>query len=910
MSVFRPLLAMALVALCLCPGWARELAVNGGFEDGLSGLTAQVNASLDASGPHGGRWGVRIDGKAGQNNFVQQNVAVEAGRRYRFSVWVRCRDVPEGADAKAYYNVFAGSRHLGTFVPFPRLSGTAPWRELTAEVTMPAEADTCGVILQVYSSPGTVWYDDLSFCLVPTAAEVAAEQARQEGQRATLQRALARFEQAPQVAPGVRFLEDVAAAELFLSCGRTALTFGAGAAGFPLRSLVDVPSQAEFIVPGGAGELFRLELRPAVSYAYAATVVVPGRGVHRLEQDGGTVRLVLDFEPKGGAKATVTIKAKEGDLPRWRIDASAAGGQALWLVDFPCIDRLGPTGEREREYLALPSGQGRLELEPRRQARYAEGWSDYPGGGKTMQFEAYCAPTQGCGLYIATEDSHMYRKSTGYVGAGDWVTQSVRHYPENMGTCSEYRQPYDVVLGTFAGDWYDACRRYRSWALQQPWSAAGPVATRAEVPDWLRHIGAWGQGDMPGSSRAEMEPQVQRVARFAAAIEAPVAFHAYIWQAVGEHDAGYPVLDPKPGFAAAVTDMQVAGVRVVPYINVYSADARGPAWTGLNLTRLKLRPVLGRAYADLTHLVPMCPATASWQEICGGECRKLMGLLPVDGLYLDQLTGAPFLCFDPDHGHPLGGGTHFADGMRQVASLALAAVKEKRPDGMTFGENCCEIYNDRTAACLTWAEMEVAKRLPLYPAVYGDRVIRLGCFIGRPDTWGKAQGYYSKLALSFTWGEQLGWIMFGILNTFDDADLAPLRHYLRDLAKTRTAALDYLCYGQMLRPPVLDVPCLPVAWNDWAETRRGVLPTVLASAWRAENGRVAIALCNWTAEERTISVPMAPDWRPLAGVPARLCRAGEWSPLAAAPTAAIFTLTLPAHSAAVLEPGVSVDGER
>ncbi len=908
MLVSRPLIALVLLALCLRPVAARDLAADGGFEAGLSGLTAHASATPDQSQPHEGRWCVRIDGKVGQNNFVQQNVAVEAGRRYRFSVWARCQDVPAGADAKAYYNVSAGTRHLGTFTPFPRLSGTTPWQELTAEITMPAEADTCGIILQVYNSVGTIWYDDLSFSLVPTVAELAAEQARQAGQQATLQQALARFEQAPQVAPGVRFLEDAATAELFLSCGRTALTFGAGAAGFPLRSLVDVPSQTEFIIPGGAGGLFRLELRPAVSYAYAATVVTPGSGAHRLEQEGGVVRLVLDFEPNQGAKVTVTISAKGDELPRWRLAASASAGMALWLVDFPCIDRLGPMGDRDREYLALPSGQGRREVEPRRRARYAEGWADYPGGGKTMQFEAYCAPTQGCGLYVATEDPAMHRKSTGYIGSGDWVAQSVRQYPENMGSSSEYRQPYDVVLGTFAGDWYDACVRYRAWALQQPWSVAGPVATRADVPDWLRHIGAWGQGDMPGSSRTDMEPQVQRVGRFAAAIEAPVAFHAYIWQSIGEHDAGYPVLDPKPGFAAAVADMQATGVHVVPYINVYCADARGPAWTALDLAHLTLKPALGPAYADLKHLVPMCPASAGWQQIVANECRKLMGLLPVDGLYLDQLTGAPFLCFDAGHGHALGGGTHFADGMRRLAAQALAAVKEKRPDGMTFGENCCEIYNDRTAAFLTWAEMEVSTRLPLFPAVYADRVIRLGCFIGRPDTWGEAQGYTSKLALSFTWGEQLGWIMFGLLNTFDDAEMAPLRQYLRDLAKTRTAALEYLCYGEMLRPPQLEVPILPVAWNDWSETRRGGLPAVLASAWRAADGRVAIALCNWTGADQTVNLPMSPAWRPLQGAVARVCRAGEWSALPTGPTAGVMTVIVAARSGLVLEPGLSLDG--
>jgi len=902
--MLRPTAALAVLTVLVCPCLARDLAINGGFEDGLAGYVAHVNATIDEADPHGGERCVRIDGKPGENSFVQQDFAVDAGRNYRLDLWAKCRDVPDDADAKAYYNLFSDDRLLDSYAPLPRLSGTTRWQQVGCEIRIPAGADKCSVILQIHDSAGTVWFDDVSFTPLLSAEEQSIEKAVGDAQRRTAELAVSRLAAAPEVAPGVRLSEPTDTGGLFLSCGRTALTFGPGDRGYPLRSLVDIPTKTEFIVPGGRGELFRLELRPGQPYTYSGAIAGPGRATHRVEQADGAVRLILDYEPCGGAQATVTIEAAEGRMPRWRIDVKADPGLSVWLVDFPQIDRLGPCGDRDSEYLALPSGQGRLQLDPRGTVRYSEGWADYPGAGKTMQFEAYCAPSQGCGLYLCTEDSRMHRKATGYFGAGDWVAQSVRHYPESMGTCSEYHQPYDVVLGSFAGDWYDACRLYRSWALQQPWSAAGPVEARADMPDWLRHLGAWGQGDMPGTTAEEMQPQVRRVAQFARTVEAPIAFHAYIWQSVGRHDANYPVLEPKPGFAQAVRDMQAAGVRVIPYINVYSADAAGPAWRVLDLVDLTLRPPLTRAYSDMTGLVPMCPATKQWQGIIKAECEKLMAQLPVDGLYLDQLTGAPYVCFDPDHGHTVGGGTHFADGMRQVATEALAAVRAKRPDGITFGENCNEIYNDKTLAHLTWAEMEVATRLPMFTAVYSDRVIRLGCFIGRPDTWGDAGGYYSKLAYSFTSGEQLGWIMFGILSNFDDPELAPLRAYLRDLAKTRVAALQYLCYGEMLRPPVLSVPGLPVEWNWFSDTHKGLLPAVLCQAWRAPNGNVAVALCNRTAEDREVTVPTGEGWQASGETP-RLCQAGEWSKLEGL-RAGEVRMTVPAHSALVVEPGMAL----
>lgn len=412
----------------------------------------------------------------------------------------------------------------------------------------------------------------------------------------------------------------------------------------------------------------------------------------------------------------------------------------------------------------------------------------------------------------------------------------------------------------------------------------------------------------PGTTRAEMENQVQRVVRFAQEMEVPVAFHAYLWQTVGIHDKHYPILEPKPGFAQAVRDLQRHQVHVIPYYNIYSADAQGPAWASLQLSSLPLRPLLRSSYGSLEGLVPMCVAAPRWQQIILQECEKLMSQLPVDGLYLDQLTGHPYLCFAPDHGHPLGGGAHFVEGMRHIAARARQMVTAYHPQGITFGENCTECYNDLISGLLTWAEMEVGKRLPLFPAVYADHIIRFGCFVGKPDTWGDAQGYYSKLGLSFTWGEQLGWIMFGILSHFEDPSLAPLRAYLKNLAKTRVAALEYLCYGQMLPPPQLaKVPQLPVKWDFFGQTRQGKLPAVLATCWRAPNGEVAFALCNWSAEDRLVELPLTDlRWRP-KGKPPRLCQGGLWKTLPSVDShMQKLALTVPAHTGLLLEPGFEI----
>jgi len=209
--------------------------------------------------------------------------------------------------------------------------------------------------------------------------------------------------------------------------------------------------------------------------------------------------------------------------------------------------------------------------------------------------------------------------------------------------------------------------------------------------------------------------------------------------------------------------------------------------------------------------------------------------------------------------------------------------------------------------------MDVGNLVPMFPAVYGDHVMRLGCFIGRPDTWGKADGFYSKLGLSFTWGEQLGWIMFGVLSNFEEPKLEPLRTFLASLAQTRSAALEFLAFGEMLKPLAMDnIPELPVDWNDWAKTRHGRLPAVLSTIWRSSRGTVGIALCNWTGKERRILLSPRPDWKLSGQLAYRVCRDGQWSTRTPLPANGL-SLAAPAHTGMVIEiagvPGASVFGQ-
>jgi len=911
----RGVAALALVLFRLHAAEpASGLLANGGVEDGLIGYDGHVGATVVTDGPHSGTRCARIDGATDRNSFVQQTIAVQGGREYDVSVWLRSQDVPAGADCKAYWNIWEGDELLESAAPLPRFGGTAPWTQQACRTRLPAAASRVTLIVQIYQATGVLWVDDLAFTPVATAAETSRAEAVVAGQAAEIARAIEVSRSAAEVVPGVRFAAGHDG--IHLSNDRLSLHFGGPAEGYGLRGLTDLALQRAYVVPGHATDLWRVELRPTAAYLYAGRVALAGGApvagcAHRVEAHGMEAVLHLTWQgvvseglPAVDAEATVSLDA--AGAVRWRLQVtSTAPGQALWLVDFPRFAGVGASGEptAATDYLALPMQQGWRWPDPRRTLDWGEGWADYPGGGKSMQFEAYCAGDEaGGGLYLATEDPACCRKGVLAKGQGDAFSYAWRHYPAGMGRVTAYEMPYPVVTGAFSGDWWDAAQIYRRWALAQPWSAGGPVRTRRDIPDWLRGLGAWAQGDLPGQEFSDMAAQARRVIGFQETAGGPLAFHAYVWQHSADHDKGYPFLLPaKPGAREFTQRLRDAGVRVVPYLNIFSGDGGGPRFGPEGLFNLSLRSDRGGLYADPAHLVPMCPSAPRWQQILAEQFAGTLAALPVDGLYLDQLTGAPFLCFDETHGHAAGGGDHFYQGMRRLCGAAKAAVG---PERMTFGENISEGYNDLVDAQLPWAELQLDRILPLYQAVYADYVIRFGLFIGRPDTGGAGAGYYSKLAWTFVVGQQPGWIMLGILNELDQPEFAPHRAALRDLVTNRLAALDFVQYGQFLRPLSLGETPLALAWDDWSTPRPGALPPVLNGVWRAPDGRIGIALANWTAEPRSLVVPVRAEWGLRGALQYRRLQGAQWTAPAAVEAGGV-AVTLAAHSVAV----VALQGE-
>ena len=80
------------------------------------------------------------------------------------------------------------------------------------------------------------------------------------------------------------------------------------------------------------------------------------------------------------------------------------------------------------------------------------------------------------------------------------------------------------------------------------------------------------------------------------------------------------------------------------------------------------------------HKLVMCPSTKVWQDKQSEIITRLVSEYGVDGVYMDQTASCqPAYCFDPTHGHSIGGGSYWVEGNRKMVELCKENARKKNP---------------------------------------------------------------------------------------------------------------------------------------------------------------------------------------------------------------------------------------
>jgi len=652
--------------------------------------------------------------------------------------------------------------------------------------------------------------------------------------------------------------------------GLIGLEFEKAENGFGLSNVVNVLTGYSFMLPSEEkATLWQAEFRDAGGREHIIDNGVDCKRSYRAEEtpDGN---LVLQLEWSGiglgdekeavDVQVSLTLK-KDISLSYWRIKLSTRSEKAcLWQVTFPSLSNIGATrDDPSHDLLIVPDGWGRIYRDPRTMSVYN---ATYPGGWNfAMQFLAFCHDRSG--LYLASHDPRAYYKRFAfnpdtYTGTtANHLPQSsfqVVNFPENMGTLQPgYETPYDLVVGVFEGDWYDASQIYREWVLKNAsWCRQGKLSERNDVPDWFRKIVIW---CLPEADFAEKDPDevVSMMIKFKERFDVPVALHWYNWHKI-PFDTDYPEYFPvKGGFKEGVKRLQEAGVRVMPYINGRLFDFNCKSWrlesaekycTKESAPRLKPQTLQNYVefYGSRQKFAVMCPYTGYWQDKIAQIVKRLVDEYGVDGVYIDQIAAAAAnLCFDPNHGHPLGGGNYWLSGYEEMLRKTRERAREKRPDVILTSECNAECFMTYLDAFLTWHTFQ-GELVPLFPAVYGGWTITFGTFFSRDDLENPSS-FAAKLGQMFVFGAQLGW--FGLYEILDERHRTETE-YLRKLAKYRGLGLKFLLHGRLMRPlePEVPIPTISLRWFFFGRTVDVTLPLIMSSVWKAEDGTLGLILTN------------------------------------------------------------------
>jgi hypothetical protein len=695
--------------------------------------------------------------------------------------------------------------------------------------------------------------------------------------------------------PGVQFRKE--ANYLTLSNALLALRFSLHPSG-SLVSLAAKSAALELFDPSRAlaeSEFWRLEFfaagsrqtlssRKALEFSYDFEVENGGAG--RLEitwrkflLEGAElplkVQITLTLPPQSPlvfARANLQIPP-ELDL----------AGMNFFFPHFPGLSLPEP----EAPALFLPWQEGLLISAPVAALPQPQTWH-YPGE-LAMQFTGLqFRSRRGC-LYLAAQDAAGRVKGVraGSDGRGEFDLSLLNFpLPVEAGT---WEVPYELAFGWLIGDWLEAARHYRSWAIRQSWApevvlpvTESGLARRPRETE-PRYHGCWLLNRKPSQEALASALALQRVTN------GPIRL-LWQWWHDCPGDAKYPdYLPPRESaekLSQTLARFKEAGIRAWMGIDGVAASLRSRSWQSERLADQAALTESGGFWEieenpfTEENLVAMCPADGQWParlKAIGDSLGKLGGA----GLWLQRLPSARYRCFAEAHPHQAGGGDYRSRELLALVGGAVASepaelyLRELRAS-ITFGTSLERAGRPAGVAGDSW------EPIPLRQAVYAPALSGVG-LVGPlanhypyDPLWSQLppsprtqeilllQGDYSRqfcleAARSLLWGLQPGLVDYESVLMEDPLSLRKLAFFRTILQVNATETA--LARGEFLgdiatESEFQEVDFLVNHLYSLPGERRVFsrkVPLVQISAWKGREGRLMLIIVNLSEEESEFS---------------------------------------------------------
>jgi hypothetical protein len=567
---------------------------------------------------------------------------------------------------------------------------------------------------------------------------------------------------------------------------------------------------------------------------------------------------------------------KDEGIAKWRIFVENSSDYwGIWSVIYPIVNGFPASGEYD---IARPSFARGGELISGCDKKLS---GRYPGSVWPMQFVSF--NNNNNSVYMATMDSEARAKefvvepikgldSQRYPILFDGRRHRkfepepgerayIEHYPDDMGVQgSDYPDYYPVAFGVHKGGWTEAARIYRPWALKQRWMQKGPLSHRIDVPESILNLGIWIRdhwewNGAKGSPKEMNRPLLEATKK----LDVPIGLQWYRWH-TPPFDNQYPhFLPAKEGFKERVRELNENNIIVMPYINGSSVD--------MNISDFeKFEPHAVKDEAGgLRHhyysnnsgrLLSMCGKQKLWQdeiESLVDDIRKKYG---VTGIYVDQVSGLFHeLCFDKSHLHPLGGGSYWARGNRELLKKVKNVALRDGGNMVVTSEGASEVFFDLLDANLFWSQPS-EREIPLMQMVYSGYTL----FFGSTCDYTKSDNYFRYAqGQAFIDGRQNGWMDLGLFKP----EYKDKVSYLKQCGKYRVNTLKYLVNGQLLDPVIPSERIETFTdngfgWGMYEKQRLAKVPSAEARLWKSEDGTLAVFFANYIDKKVSFSYTVAP----------------------------------------------------
>lgn len=596
--------------------------------------------------------------------------------------------------------------------------------------------------------------------------------------------------------------------------------------------------------------------------------------------------LVLEWRefpaPLTQLAVTAHVTLRRDSTTAWSIALSGMDTVSVEQVHFP---RVTGIAVEEGAELAVPYWMGQRARQPRTLLAGPEGkgkrheWA-YPGA-TSMQMVALSHPEHG-GMYFAADDTAAYRKSFALwgEGGGDSAGYAMVHVLSDPGKNKDYAPSYNAIIGVVPGDWLTAVERYRDWGTKQYWARESRLHSGI-TPKWMTDAGAWEWNR--GRSDVVLEP--------AAALQKDVGLPVNVfwhWWHHGPYDTSFPdYIPPREGaqpFTKAVAKAHDAGLHAIVYMNQRLWCTNTPSWTKDGADKWAVRERDGTIRLETYNVfnplpcATMNPYNEFWRNKYVGIADTVLNQYGIDGIYMDQAV-LSLIDWSQGHGHPVGGGNYWMQGFRELAK----SLRARGGDGRGFaGEGGGESWMPDLDAFLT---LQVSQErymdpasgwevVPMFQAAYHPYALTYGTYgsLTLPpydDLWPKekrpatamqlldekfVRQFHLEQARMFVWGMQPT-----IANFLPDQLTARRREmdYFGKLARLRYGLRDFFQTGEFMRAPKVRVPeadLLLSRISIYAARLGGPTeahiktPEVLSGAFKAKDGRVAVALAGINLE--------------------------------------------------------------